>query len=122
MDDDRVWNFETSLWTCDAEHYRQSIDSTCVMVLPEEPYVMTGAQAIDAVSATPRWTKVELTHRCVSRPQEGLIVVAYQAHAERDGVSPYQAYCTSTYRRLGHEDWRVVQHQQTVPLVAEGAK
>lgn len=120
MDDERVWNFETNLWTCDAEHYRRSIHEACVMVLPEEPYVMTGAQAIEAVSKTPRWTKVDLTDRRVSRPHEGLIVVAYQAHAARDGTLPYQAYCTSTYLRLGHENWRVVQHQQTVPLVAKG--
>ena len=59
------------------------------------------------------------TERSVARPQDGLIVVAYKAHAERDGSPPYQAYCTSTYRRLEHEDWRVVQHQQTVPLIGK---
>jgi hypothetical protein len=28
----------------------------------------------------------------------------------------YEAHCTSTYRRLSHEEWRVVQHQQTPRL------
>lgn len=88
------------------------------MVLPAPPHVLAGREAIEAVSDTPRWTRVELTDRQVQRPQEGLIVIAYKAHAERDGIAPYTAFCTSTYRRLGHEDWRVVQHQQTPPLTA----
>jgi hypothetical protein len=118
MDDGRVWSFEESLWVGDAEHYRASIDDECLMVLPAPPFVMSGQQAIEAVSATPRWSKVELSERQVARPQEGMIVIAYKARAEREGVTPYEAHCTSTYRRLAHEEWRVVQHQQTPPLLA----
>ena len=54
MQDARVWEFEESLWTGNAEHYRDSIDPQCLMVLPEPPFVMAGQQAIDAVSDTPR--------------------------------------------------------------------
>ena len=118
MEDERIWSFEESLWTADAEHYRESIDAECLMVLPTPPYVMSGSQAVEAVASTPRWSKVELSERQVARPQEGLIVIAYQVRAERDGVPPYEAHCTSTYRRLGHEDWKVVQHQQTPPLIS----
>ena len=113
MDDARVWSFEESLWTGDAEHYRASIDAECLMALPQPPFVLRGEQAISAVSDTPRWTKVALSERRVARPQEGMIVVAYRATAEREGSDGYDAYCTSTYRRLSHEEWRVVQHQQT---------
>ena len=118
MEDERIWSFEESLWTADAEHYRESIDAECLMVLPTPPYVMSGSQAVEAVASTPRWSKVELSEQQVARPQEGLIVIAYQARAERDGAPPYEAHCTSTYRRLGHEDWKVVQHQQTPPLIS----
>jgi hypothetical protein len=121
MDDDRIWTFEESLWTADAEHYRESIDDECLMVLPAPPFVMSGAQAVEAVSATPRWSKVDLSDRQVARPQEGLIVIAYKARAERDGTPPYEAHCTSTYRRLSHENWKVVQHQQTPPLISGSA-
>ena len=117
MDDDRVWTFEESLWTADLEHYRESIDDACLMVVPQPPYVLSGEQAIAAVADTPRWDEVTLTARQVSRPQEGLIVVAYHARASR-GEQAYEAHCTSTYRRLGHEQWVVVQHQQTPPLTA----
>lgn len=121
MDDGRVWSFEESLWTGDAEHYRELIDGECLMVLPAPPYVMTGQQAIEAVAGTPRWAKASLTERQIVRPEEGLIVVAYNARAEREGISPYEAHCTSTYRRLAHDKWRVIQHQQTPPLIAGSA-
>ena len=121
MDDNRVWSFEEGLWTGDAAHYRELIDQQCLMVLPSEPFVMTGEQSVEAVSNTPRWSSVDLSDRQVSRPEEGLIVVAYKATAKRDAGDDYIAYCTSTYRRLAHEQWRVVQHQQTPPL-SGGAK
>lgn len=118
MDDDRIWSFEESLWTASPEHYRESIDGECLMVVPGEPFLLTGGQAVEAVSDTPRWDEVKLTERRVARPQEGLIVIGYRAEASRGEGERYTAWCTSTYRRLAHEEWRVVQHQQTVPLRA----
>lgn len=121
MDDDRVWTFEESLWIGDAAHYAEAIDDACLMALPVPPHVFSGGQAIAAVQATPRWSAVTFSEQRVARPQEGLIVVAYTASATRDGAAGYEAHCTSTYRRLAHETWRVVQHQQTPRLVATGA-
>ena len=121
MDDERVWAFETSLWTGGAERYHELIDDECLMVVPTPPFVLRGSEAADAVSKTPRWTEVAMTERRVSRPQEGLIVIAYKVEAHRGGDDPYVAHCTSTIRRLDHEVWRVVQHQQTPPLVASSA-
>lgn len=118
MDDDRIWAFEESLWTGDACTYRTLVDDECVMVLPATPFVFQAEEAIAAVADTPRWTKVALTERRVQRPQEGLIVIAYRARASRDAGAPYTAYCTSTLRRLEHDEWRVVQHQQTLPPTA----
>lgn len=119
VDDSRVWNFEESLWIADTARYQGAIDGECLMVLPQPPFVFTGQQAIDAVKDTPRWDTVTLGDRQVARPQEGLIVVAYKAEAMR-GEERYVAHCTSTYRRLSHEEWRVVQHQQTPPLTSNG--
>ncbi len=119
MDDERIWAFEESLWAADAGGYEDKVDDGVVMVLPAEPFVFHGAEAKAAVKATPRWTQVELSQRTVSRPQEGLIVAGYHAAVSREGES-YRAWCTSTYRRLSHEHWTVVQHQQT-PVVGSGA-
>ena len=115
MDDERVWAFEKSLWVGDADHYRELVDDGCLMVLPQPPFVLSGGQAIEAVADTPRWSSVEISAGQIARPQEGLIVSAYNAKASRDDET-YEANCTSTYRRLSHEVWRVVQHQQTPPL------
>lgn len=120
MDDDRVWNFEHSLWVATPEEYRAKMDDDCLMVVPTPPFVLAGEAAVQAVSGTPRWDEVELSERKVARPQEGLIVVAYRAKARKADAQPYDAHCTSTYRRLGQDHWVVVQHQQTPPLIVGG--
>lgn len=112
MDDERVWEFESGLWTGDEEHYRALIDEHCLMVLPAPANLVSGEEAMAAVAATPRWTDVDFEERLVSRPEEGLIVVAYRVVARR-GDQSYRAQCSSTIRRRAHEDWQVVQHQQT---------
>lgn len=117
MEDNRIWEFEQSLWTEGRENYQAKVDDQVVMVLPQPPYVYTGQAAIDAVSSTPVWDQAELSERQVMRPQEGLIVIAYRARASK-GEETYEAHCTSTLRRIAHEEWTVVQHQQTPPLVS----
>lgn len=112
MDDARVWGSEEGLWTADAERYAATIDAACLMVLPDKPHIFSGEAAVDEVSRTPRWSEVEFSDKSVSRPQDGLIVIAYRVTASR-GAERYNARCTTTYRRLGHDDWRVVQHQQS---------
>ena len=117
MDDNRIWDFEHSLWVGDEGVYRERVDPECLMALPAAPYVFSGEDAIAAVGQTPRWKDAAFADRRVSRPQEGLIVIAYAVAAQRDDKT-YEAYCTSTYRRLGHDDWRVVQHSQTLAVGA----
>jgi hypothetical protein len=119
MDDARIWEFEESLWKADEAHYRASIDEAYVLVVPMEPYILDGQQAAERLAQTPDWETVTFENRHVSRPEEGLIVIGYHAQAMR-GDEHYDAWCSSTYRRLAHEDWRVVQHQQTVKPVAAG--
>jgi hypothetical protein len=118
MDDDRLWGFEQSLWLDGADNYREKVDPEVVMALPRPPYLFAGEDAIQAVVGTPVWQRAELTERTVSRPQEGLIVIGYHVHAERDDEAGYAAHCTSVIRRLEHEVWRVVQHQQTTILAS----
>lgn len=122
MDDDRVWSFEHSLWTGDADNYREKMDSECLVVVPQPPFVLQAEDAIAAVADTPRWAKAVFSDQKIVRPQEGLIVIAYSVKAERQGERGYEAHCTSVYRRLEHEVWRVVQHQQTPRLVVGDAR
>ncbi|TCD06486.1 DUF4440 domain-containing protein [Erythrobacteraceae bacterium CFH 75059] len=112
MDDSRIWEFEQELWTGPAEAYDRKVSDAVVMALPHDPWLLDGAQAREAVKATPRWDEAEFLDRRVERPQEGLIVIAYRVRAKK-GERSYHALCTSTLRRLEHEVWDVVQHQQT---------
>lgn len=120
MEDQRIWEFERSLWLGDADRYHELIDEACVMVVPAEPFVLSGGEAASAMADTPRWDDVAFDEQTVERPQEGLIVIGYRARATRGDGNAYEAYCSSTLRRLAHEEWRVVQHQQTPPPIAGG--
>lgn len=121
MDDARIWELEESLWTGTAEQYEKLIDGDCLMVVPMPPYILGGTDAADTMGTTPRWDSVELSNRMVTRPQEGLIVVAYTAHAQKADHDDYEAHCTTVLRRLEHDEWRVIQHQQTPPLTVAAA-
>jgi Domain of unknown function (DUF4440) len=118
MEDARIWEFEESLWTGSADTYHELIDDECIMVLPSRPHVMTGQQAIEAVSNTPRWKEVTFSEQSVARPEEGLIVIAYHADASKEDGESYKAYCSSTLRRMSHDEWRVVQHSQNIAPIA----
>ncbi|MDT0574811.1 DUF4440 domain-containing protein [Croceicoccus sp. F390] len=112
MDDARIWNFEEELWVGGKDAYDRKVSDDCLMALPERPYVFTGTAAKEGVKNTPQWDEVIFADKAVARPEEGLIVIAYRAKASR-GKEHYHALCTSTLRRLSHEEWKVVQHQQT---------
>ncbi|WP_228242342.1 DUF4440 domain-containing protein [Porphyrobacter sp. GA68] len=120
MDDSRIWDFEQELWTGPPDAYDRKVADDVVMALPHQPWLFDGAQAREAVKATPRWDKAEFLDQRVERPQEGLIVIAYRVKAQK-GEQKYHALCTSTLRRLKHEQWDVIQHQQT-PLGMEVAE
>jgi hypothetical protein len=115
MNDDRILQFERDLWIGGGDVYRKRVSPECIMVVPAEPFLLRGEQAIEAVERTPRWDDVDISHLTVHRPQEGLIVIGYRADASR-GEERFEAYCTSTYQRIGEHEWQVIQHQQTVPV------
>ena len=112
MNDDRLWDFERDLWTGGAEVYEKTVAQDVVMSLPAAPFLYDRRAAIETVKKAPRWDSVEFTDTRVERHDEGLIVIAYRAQACR-GEQSYDALCTSTLFRRGHEDWVVIQHQQT---------
>lgn len=111
MDDARVWAFEDSLWHAPEDRYHERVDPECIMALSRQPYLFRGQDAVNAVTGTPAWDKVDFSDRSVSRPEEGLIVIGYNVEAYK-GETRFRAACTSVYRRKAHEDWTVVQHAQ----------
>ena len=117
MDDQKIVDFERALWVGEGDVYRRCVSPDCVMVVPEQPFLLRGDEAISSVEDTPRWSSVDFSDFQIKRPQEGLIVIGYRVDASR-GDERYLAYCTSTYQRVDEHDWRVIQHQQTPPAAA----
>lgn len=118
MDDDRIVEFERALWIGDGDVYRRRVSDDCLMVVPERPFLLRGATAIQSVEHTPRWLEVDFADFEVNRARDGLIVIGYHAEASRPGER-YTAFCTSTYQKTGDRDWVVIQHQQTPASAAE---
>ena len=112
MEDARIWEFERDLWLGGAQVYRERVAAGCLLVLPAEPFLFDIRAATEALDHAPRWETVEFAETRVERPQEGLIVLAYRVRALRDGER-YHALCSSTLRRLAHDRWEMIQHQQT---------
>jgi hypothetical protein len=96
MDDDRIVEFERALWIGEGDVYRRCVSRDCLMVVPEQPFLLRGEDAIAAVEQSPRWDHAEICDLEVDRAEEGLIVIGYRAEASR-GQEHYTAYCTSTY-------------------------
>lgn len=117
MEDARIWDYERQLWLGGGDVYRQRVADNCVMALPSEPFLFDGEGATAAVEDTPRWKEVEFLDQVVERPHEGLIVIGYRVRASQaeddSDDAGYHALCTSTLMQLAHEEWVVVQHQQT---------
>lgn len=118
-DEDALWSLEERFWTGGEDHYARTLDAECVMAFPPPAGILAGGRRIaESLKDAPRWSSIAMSERHVSRPTSDVGILAYKARGERDGAAPYEAYCTSTYRRDGG-GWRLVQHQQT-PLSASG--
>lgn len=96
----------------DAWRTEERLDPACVMAFPAPAGIMHGAGIAESLAGAPRWSSVAMADRHVGRAVPDVHVLAYRARAQSDGAAPYEAYCTSTYRRDG-DRWRLVQHQQT---------
>ena len=115
MQDEQIWDYERDLWTGDS--YHEKIARDALMVVPMEPFLLVGQAAADAMAETPRWDEVRFSEQKIARPdgpEGGLIVIAYRADARRDDNS-YMAWCSSTLLRRAHDEWVIVEHQQTLP-------
>lgn len=110
MSDSEIWTIEEILWTGGTDAYRRRMAPLCMMVFPGIG-VLKGDEVLDALADAPRWSEVVMEGRTLIET-DGLTVLAYTATAQRDGDSPYSAYCSSTWRETP-DGWRIVQHQQT---------
>jgi len=111
MTEDDIWGLEERFWLDGLSFYESHLDPECLMAFPGMG-VMGAGEILKSLRDAPRWASVDMADRAVGRPVDTLMVVGYRATGYREGASPYQVFCTSTYRSDG-VDWKLVQHQQT---------
>ncbi|EAQ05110.1 hypothetical protein OB2597_07490 [Pseudooceanicola batsensis HTCC2597] len=114
MPEPDIWETEKLLWTGGTDAYRRRLGASCLMAFPGMG-ILQGEEILDAIADAPRWSEVDFVGKRVIETN-GLTVLAYRAHALRDGDAPYDALCSSTWQHTA-EGWRIVQHQQS-PLHA----
>ncbi|MGR3320684.1 MAG: nuclear transport factor 2 family protein [Pseudooceanicola sp.] len=107
-----IWQVEEILWTGGTDAFRKRLDRECLMAFPGVG-VLEGDEILDSLKDAPRWQSVEMDDRH-STGDEDVIVLSYRAVAIRDGDAPYNALCTSTWRRTA-KGWRLLQHQHSAP-------
>jgi hypothetical protein len=111
MIDDDIWQSERAFWLAGEAHHAQALDPACLMVFPGIG-ALDRAAALDGLKGAPRWRDVAMEERRLARPAPDIVSLAYRARGERDGAAPYEAWCSSSYRREG-DRWLLFQHQQT---------
>ncbi len=112
MDDERAWELERRFWLEGSTTYATLLDPECLMAFPGIG-VMRSADILASLKDAPRWVSVRITQRTIGRPSKSVMVLGYKAEGQREGATPYLAFCTSTYRADEHR-WRLVQHKQTL--------
>lgn len=112
MNDEMAWRFEERLWLDGVSAYEEILDPACLMAFPGIG-VMGYAAVLEGLVGAERWTTVNMTERTVNRAGNHVVVLGYTAEGQREGAQLYRCFCTSTYGAVG-EDWKMVQHQQTL--------
>lgn len=104
------WADEEALWTLGAAETALRIAPVCIMVFPEG--VMQGPQILAGMTQGSRWQNLRISDRHTSELGDTM-VLAYRARATRGGTER-DVLCSSTWVRQAG-DWKLIQHQQTVP-------
>ena len=110
--DEAVWHSEERLWTVGGPAYPELVHPEALLSMPRTG-IMSGAEAIRAMTGNPGWSSVVMTDRMLSRIGKTVIVIAYRASGTRPDDSSYSAHCASTYHAAG-DSWQLIQHSQTV--------
>jgi hypothetical protein len=103
---------ERNLWLAGEETFAARLAADAIVVMPMADGMLDRAETVRLIANAPRWQRVEFGTVYETRVAEGVVMLTYEAEAERTGAAAYCAFCTSLYR---HDEpgWRLVHHQQT---------
>jgi hypothetical protein len=107
-----IYELERGFWTEGAEFYRAHADDSCLVVFPGMVRLLSNAELAETVTSGPRWQDLEIEPKGMTRPVPGIVVIAYEASAQRGDERRYRAAISSGYVDRGGL-WKLAWHQQT---------
>jgi Domain of unknown function (DUF4440) len=114
MNEADAWSIERECWLSGTDAYERWLSADAMVILVGSPGVLTRAAAVDALRQVPRWNDVAFESTRLVRPAPDVVILAYDAVAERNGgTETYRARCSSTYIDRGAGQWQLTCHQQS---------
>jgi hypothetical protein len=106
---------EEGFWTDPdrVHYYGEHMAGDAVMVFPEPTGILDEAAIIETLEGASAWAEVRIEDVDFVHLRDSGAIVAYRAHARRDGGDSYSAYAASVYVLQDDGAWRLAFHQQT---------
>ncbi|WP_168222971.1 DUF4440 domain-containing protein [Oceanicola sp. D3] len=117
MTEAEFWKMEEKYWTGGSDYARSVTRDDAVFVFPYPAGILNAEASMKGLDGAVPWRSVTFHDRSFTH-QGPVAVLAYKAHAEREGEATFVALCASTYVDDG-DGWRLMSHQQTPAAIAE---
>ena len=98
----------------DGNFYRTQVDDDALYVFPGPTGTLTKeecARIVEANDAPWAWFRFDDTK--FIELAEGVVLLTYTSHSQRDGADPMSMRITTIYR-VADDGWKLVFHQQTL--------
>ena len=106
-----LWTSERTLWCDGTDAFRALLHPEARMVFALPGPALDADAILEAITAAPRWSDVEITDRTATAFGD-TTVLTYSATGQRAGERPYFAKCASVWYHT-RDGWRIALHQQT---------
>lgn len=114
---DELLALERGFWTGDDEYYKEHSDSSVLVAFQQTSGVMSRKDLAETAKNPNRWQSLEMEIKGILEPQDGLVVLTYEAKAVRESGEPYNALISTGYLKRS-DGWKMIFHSQT-PLEAK---
>lgn len=119
--EESLWDMEQKFWLEGAGFLARHLTDDCLLLLPPPAGVLSREAAIALWTETPPWAGVRFGGRRVMRPNDRVVLLAYNASAHRRKELATHRVLASTLYVNRDGDWRIAFHQQTRDEVLSGA-
>jgi hypothetical protein len=108
---DELLALERGFWTGDDEFFRENSDSGVLVAFPHMAGVLGRKDLAETAKNPNRWQSLEMEIKGILEPQDGLVVLTYEAKAVRENGEPYNALISTGYLKRG-DGWKMIFHTQ----------